>query len=187
MFVIGLVGEKGSGKGAFAKILEEVAKPKQVVPVRTSGLVRETLDMWHIQPTRVHLQKLAVIMDQTYGVGTLAEATYQRAIKVEADIIIIESIRWDADVALIRRFPKNVLVYITAPPAVRHVSTISRGEKMGESETTFEQFMEEEKAENEIHIPRIGALADYTIRNEGTIEQYKKAITDCYQKHIIEQ
>ena len=177
--VIGLVGEKGSGKGTFARLFAEAAPDKKNVAMRFSDILRETLDIWHIPTTRTNLQKLAVVMDEALGAGSLSNAIYERVIGMHADIVILDGVRWETDVALIRRFSKNLLIYVTASPEMRYRRTLVRGENAGERETSFEQFMQEELAANETGIPRIGADADCVIRNQGTVEEYKSAIVEC--------
>ncbi len=178
MFVIGLVGEKGSGKGTFAKHLAETAMPKSVLSVRFSDILYDTLALWGISPSRENLQKIAVVIERGFGAGTLANAVARRLAKLEADIIIVEGVRWDSDEALIRSLPNNTLVYVTAPAEIRYARTVKRGEKAGESETSFEQFMREEKALNELNIPLIGARADYKIVNDGSVASYQAAIVE---------
>lgn len=182
--VIGLVGEKGGGKGTFAAHLAECAGGRKVVSTRFSDLLRETLDLWHISPSRANLQKIAVVMDDGFGAGTLSNAIYERVTNINADITVIDGVRWETDAALIRRFENNLLIYITANPQSRFARTVARAEKAGERETSFEQFMQEEQAANELLIPKIGARADGVINNEGTIEEYKKEIADFYQSRI---
>ncbi|MEK7627961.1 MAG: hypothetical protein AAB421_00895 [Patescibacteria group bacterium] len=174
--VIGLIGEKGGGKGTFAIHLASAISPRTLKVVRFSTLLRETLDMWHLSPTRANLQKIAVVMDDAFGVGTLANATYERVAQVTADVVLLDGVRWDSDLALVRRFPKNALVYITASPEVRYARTVTRGEKVGESETSFEQFMREEQAANEVHIARLAESADQVIKNDGDIDSFARAV-----------
>ncbi len=180
MIVIGLVGEKGSGKDKFAEFLARIAQSRRVVTAGFSDILYETLSRWGISPTRVNLQKLPVAMDGAYGVGTLASAVALRLEKIDADVLVVRGIRWDPDVALIRRLPNNSIVYVTASASVRYARTLARGEKAGETETTFEQFMREEQATNEINIPRIGASADYKIVNEGTLADYESEVARVY-------
>lgn len=176
MLVIGLVGEKGSGKGTFAARVADIAKDKCVVAMRFSDLLRETLDAWSIPTTRRNLQLLAEVFENSFGMGTLSHAVYEGVMKIDADVVILDGVRWETDAKLIRSFPQNKLLYITAPPAVRYERSILRGENVGEKKTTLEQFMEEEQAVNEILIPRIGATADHVIRNDGTMGAYNAAI-----------
>jgi uridine kinase len=174
--VIGLVGEKGSGKGTFAAHISEIQPEKRIISLRFSDLLRETLDLWHIPSTRMNLQKIVVIMEETFGTGLLSNAIYERISKLDADIVIVDGVRWKTDVSLIRRFKNNFLVYVTASPQIRYRRTVARAEKDGESDASFEQFEREEQAKNELLIPKIGADADYTIKNEGTVEEFRVAI-----------
>lgn len=177
MIVIGLVGEKGSGKETFTKFLEEVSDRK-IAHVRFSDLLKETLELWSIPHSRENLQKLAVVMNQGYGEGTLSNAMFERLKNIKADIIVIDGVRWESDVELVRRFPKNFLIYITADLKTRYERLKKRGEKEGESTTTFEQFVSEENAANELLIPKIGEEADFKIENNSSFEQLKQKIRE---------
>ena len=181
-FIVGVTGEKGSGKDTFISLLSEVARGKSVKSVNFSQILRETLDAWGIPCTRANLQTLPVIMDKAYGVGTLSNAVYARALKVDADIVVLTGVRWPTDVELVRRFPKNRLVYVTASPRVRYERLHARGENVGEKETLFEQFMQEEQAANEVGIPILGASADYKMKNETTVEAFREAVEKFYRQ-----
>lgn len=174
MTVIGLVGEKGGGKGTFSEMLAaEAPRGVRCAWVRFSDLLRETLDMWSLPHTRQNLQELSRIMNVTYGSGTLANATRQRIARCDADIVVLDGVRWEADRALIRSFPQNLLVYVTARPEVRYARIRGRGENADDARAGLAQFMAEEQAVAEIDIPRIGATADIRIVNEGTVEQFR--------------
>lgn len=117
-------------------------------------------------------------MNQGYGEGTLSHAIFERIKNLKADIIIIDGVRWESDVELVRIFPKNYLIYITADLKTRYERLKKRGEKEGEEETTFEQFVSEENAANELLIPKIGKGADFKIENNGSFEELKKEVRE---------
>jgi dephospho-CoA kinase len=173
--VIGLVGEKGSGKGTFVKFFSQIAQEKglSVVSVKSSDILSETLSSWGIDLTRSNLQQLAIIMNAKYGDTTLSHAVEMRITRLlhSHDIVIYDGIRWNSDVAMVRKFSNNMLVYITAPSEVRYNRTRLRKEKVGEDIASFEQFMEEEKVSTETDIPRIGGSADVKIVNNSTEDQ----------------
>lgn len=186
MLVIGLVGEKGSGKGTFAATLERIVQSgTRIARVRMSDVLRETLDLWHLPHTRANLQTLSKAMDTEFGNGTLAHAIGHRIAAADASIVIVDGVRWEADRLLLRSFGRNLLVYVTASPRIRYERTCARGENAMESSTTFAQFLEEERATSEQAIPRIGVTADATIVNGGTIEEFTAAIRACYEQHIV--
>lgn len=182
--VIGVVGEKRSGKETFVKLLQEIAQDKKIKHSRFSDILFETLSFWNIPSTRQNLQKLAVIMDQGYGAGTLTRAVEQRIARERADIIILDGVRWQTDIEMVRRFPNNLLVYITAEPIVRYERTKTIKEKAGEDSTTFEQFIAEEQAPNETQIPIIGNGANFKIANNGSLEEFRKKVEEFYLRFV---
>jgi dephospho-CoA kinase len=174
MQIIGLVGEKGSGKDTFSKYLTEISD-KKIAHIRFSDLLKETLKLWDIELTRANLQKLAQLLED-FGPGTIAHGLEKQIQKTEAEIIILDGIRWKPDIELLKKFPNHKLVYITANPKFRFERLKSRGEKVGESEMSYEQFLKEETAPNEVLIAEIGADADLKIVNNGSIEEFDQEI-----------
>lgn len=174
MVVIGLVGEKGGGKGTFSEMLAaEAPRGVRCARVRFSDLLRETLEQWALPITRQNLQNLSKVMVEMYGADTLSHATAQRIQRTDADIVIVDGVRWEEDRKLIRSFPQNILVYVTAKPEVRYARIRGRGENADDARAGFTQFMAEEHAVSELDIPRIGATADIRIVNEGTVEEFR--------------
>ena len=182
--VIGLVGEKGGGKGTFTNLLREIATGKSIGCKRSGDVLLETLKIWNITPNRTNLQKLAVIMDKTYGAGALTGAVQKRIIEDPSDITVFDGVRWTSDAQMIRQFSPNFLIYITADARTRYERTKLRKEKAGEENASFEQFLKEEKAETEIFISRIGEAADVKINNNGSLEELKERVADFYENHI---
>jgi dephospho-CoA kinase len=179
MQIIGLVGEKGSGKDTFAKYLQEISE-KKIAHIRFSDLLKQTLKLWDLPLTRANLQKLAQVLEN-FGAGTVAHGLEKQIQETDAEIIILDGIRWKPDVELLQKFPEHKLVYITADPKLRFERLKSRGEKIGESEMTYEQFLEEERAPNELLIAEIGSEADAKIENNGPIEEFDEDIRKFYE------
>ena len=186
MLVIGLVGEKGGGKGTAVRLIAEALPPgTRCVGVRFSDILREALTLWHLPHTRANLQDLSKIMDAQFGNGTLAHAMGHRIASIDADVVVLDGVRWEADRLLIRSFVTNLLIYITASTRVRYERLRSRKENAKEHETSFEQFLEEEQATSELAIPAIGATADVRITNEGALDAYVEQIQRCCAERVL--
>jgi dephospho-CoA kinase len=181
---IGLVGEKGSGKDTFAEILKKVVTDHSITRSRSSAILAETLDVWNLPKTRHNLQYMAIVMEEGFGRGTLTQALKKRILEVTEDIVVFDAVRWYTDIDLVRSFPKNLLVYITAPVGVRYERTKARNEKVDEAQATFDQFMKDELVATERDIPNIGAKADVKIENSGNLEQFEAAIREFYQQKV---
>jgi dephospho-CoA kinase len=181
--IIGVVGEKGAGKATFTNILTEVTAGRFTVGTEVfSGILYETLRLWDIPTTRSNLQNLSIIMRNQYGPDVLTHAIQQRVKNKSEDIIILDGVRWQADYDLIRSFEFNFLVYVSADPKIRWERLQKGSLKVGERQASWEQFLEEEKAETEIQIPEIGAKADFKIDNNKLIEDYRKQVKSFFDK-----
>lgn len=182
--LIGLVGEKGSGKGTFAKVFTEYAGGATVERVGFSDFLKKGLTLWSLPDTRANLQKLAIAMNEAYGPDTLANAVRPSLAKHAADIVILDGVRLEADVRLVRSFPKNFLVYITADPHVRYERTRLRKEKEGEASATFEEFIAQEQVRTETLIPSIGKQADFSIVNNGGLGEFRHQIKNFFDAYV---
>lgn len=184
---IGLVGEKGSGKETFVKIIKEITGEVKVMHCRFSDVLKETLIIWGLDLTRKNFQILPQVMRPGYGMDVLSQAVKKRALEagIEKEIIILDGIRWLEDVQMLRILPNNILVYVTADMLVRYERVKNRKGKAGEQNMTFEQFYSEEKEATEILIPKIGQEnANLKIENNGTLEEFEKKVKEFYEMVI---
>ncbi len=180
--ILGLVGEKGAGKETFVKILKENLHNKSISHYHFSDILSQTLSLWNLPLSRINLQTLAISMVSSFGPFSLANAMKERMISDKSDIIIIDGIRWEADLSMLRSFPKNFLIYITASPQIRYQRIISRNEKKDEGKTTYQQFLNEEKSQTETSIGSISQKADITIQNETTLDHLAHQVKDALQQ-----
>jgi dephospho-CoA kinase len=181
-YIIGVVGENGAGKDTFTTFFRAAAAPMSVSKLHFSDVLTQTLNLWGISVTRSNLQNLAIIMDRQYGKGSLTRATEARIKKQQADIVVIEGVRWKTDVPMIRSFKNSILVYITAIPKIRFERMRLRGKKEDEAKKTYKQFLVEEKAKTETDIPEIGAKADVKIENNGSLEEFRLKVEEFYDQ-----
>ena len=85
-------------------------------------------------------------------------------------IIVIDGIRYQNEVQMLRSFKDNLLLYIDLPDETRYERCIKRGSR-GESHITFEEFLAQESKETEKHIDEIKKQADFILDNSGSTEK----------------
>lgn len=190
--IIGLVGQQGAGKETLVHALEPhlAAQGLSVAHVRFSDVLRETLTLWGIPHGRENEQLLARLMaaDTGFKAGALTRATAARIGTLTADVIFIEGVRWITDETMVRALNSDtrraLIVYVVAGAQTRFERIKARN-RSGASTTSWEDFCRQEQAENEIYIADIGSRADVTLANEGSREDFEKAIGDLYQGTIL--
>jgi dephospho-CoA kinase len=179
--VIGLIGEKGSGKGTVSDYLVE---KYGAVHYGTSKILRRTLEDLHVPITRDNLVKLALVLKEGYGPSIIIDSLIHDMEKNGSDIIIADGIRMHGDVDPFRvRYGKNFfLTYVTADLRLRYERTKSRKEKEGEDKTTFQEFLEEEGKLTEVSIHEIGKTADFKLNNGKTADDLKLQVDKMMKK-----
>ena len=100
----------------------------------------------------------------------------------DQDIIIIDGIRRVEDIVALEPSPMFTLLAIDVPAPLRYERIKGRGEKIGEQNTTWEQFLNDENAPTEITIPEVMARASKTISNTGSREEFEKSIRSLMQE-----
>jgi dephospho-CoA kinase len=179
--IIGLIGEKGAGKGTVSDYLLE---KYGAVHFGTSKILRRTLEDLHLPVTRDNLVKLALVLKEGYGPSVIIDSLIQDMEKSDADLIIADGIRMHGDVEPFqKKYQENFyLVYVTADLRLRYERTKARKEKEGEENATLEQFLEEEGKLTEISIHEIGRRAEFKMNNNGTAEELKKQTDEMMDK-----
>lgn len=182
--IIGIVGENGGGKDSFAKAVAGYRPDITVESFRSSDILLETLNAWSIPATRHNFQALAVAMDNTFGKGMLSRAMDLRMRQSKASVVIWNGVRWASDVEVIRSFEHHLLLYLTAEPELRYQRLNGRGEKVDEVGMSYDQFLQEEQAPTEREIPKIGATADLTFHNNGSLDAFMGQVKSFCDQHI---
>ncbi|MDO8429525.1 MAG: hypothetical protein Q7S88_02755, partial [Candidatus Daviesbacteria bacterium] len=126
-------------------------------------------------------------MRQAFGNDIVAKALQKRLEDSKYDIAIIDGVRYKEDADLVRSFPQNLLVYITANTEVRFKRISQRTEKVGEKGVSLEQFLKEEEAPTEMPIKSTGQNADIKITNNGTILDLKNSVEEFTKNPLFSQ
>ncbi|MDP3973792.1 MAG: AAA family ATPase [Candidatus Daviesbacteria bacterium] len=184
--VIGLVGEKGSGKQTFVNFLKAILPNLNIRQIRISDILAQTLILWDIPISRANEQKLAFIMNNTFGQTSLAHAAKFSAEDNHSDIVIFDGIRKKSEMNLVKKMPNSLILYITAEQKLRFKRLRKRSEKVGEAGLTFEQFLLEEGNIREKDIPHLGKEADIELENNNSLAEYKMKIKDFCKNKLLQ-
>lgn len=183
MLVIGLVGEKGSGKQTFVNFFKSLYPNLNIRQVRFSDILAQTLILWDIPLTRSNLQRLSLLMNEAFGAEALANAAKFSIEGDRADVIILDGIRREAELKLVKEMKNNTVIYVTADSDLRYKRLKLRSEKVGEVGLTFAQFLSEENSKAEAEIPKLSKKADIKVENNGSKEEFKHKVKMIYSKY----
>lgn len=165
--IIGLVGETGSGKDTVAN---HIHKKYDITLRRFASPLKKTLRFFVNKASKADHSWLYGVLKERFGEDVLHNALRKEIRTLDRDVICVNGLRMPRDEEFIRSFPHNAIIYVTADQKLRWKRTVNRGEKADDNQS-FEDFQAfEASAETEKAVPQIGARADYTINNTGTLD-----------------
>ena len=181
--LIGIAGPTASGKTTVAARLEKDHGARRL---RYSEILAEIARERGLDPDdKETLQDLFTSIRAERGENWLTEAMKERAVKVDAPILVIEGNRRQVDIDTLKevagaRGEDLKFIFIDASEEVRRKRYNERMEKQGDSVVTVEEFGELEKdpAEDEIGILRDFAKTEgtYIDTDQHTVEETMKII-----------
>jgi len=177
--IIGLVGEISAGKTTITDYLKE---KNNAISFRFSDMLRDVLDRMYIEKNRKNLQGISTILRQEFGDDTMSRVIAEDVKNSTEDFIIIEGIRRPTDITYLREVPEFKFVAVNADKELRYKRLIERSENADDKTKTWEQFQEDGKQEAESKVKEIANQADFTIDNNGTLEELYKQIDEIINK-----
>lgn len=182
MKVIGVVGLNGSGKDEVVNYLNR----QYGVPLISVGdIVREIANKEGIEPTRDNLDAITKRYFNQFGEGYFVKQVVEKIRSNNWKTVGISGIRSPKDIAIVKEaFNQDFIlthVYIS-DSKVRYDRISKRGSKRDQS--TFEEFIKQDKISQELfHIQDAIKLADYSIANDGSLEDMHKSIDALIKKN----
>ena len=171
--IIGLSGQIASGKEVVKKHLE---KYYNGVSFKFSDVLRKILKDLDVPAERDNIIRLSTFLRQAYGEDLLARALTKQVSETGGDLVIVDGIRRLADIKYLKHLDNFYLIAIDAKLELRYQRVLSRAENPGDEEKSWEEFLADEGKETEMTIPAVMAKADYTLENNGTLEELKEQI-----------
>jgi dephospho-CoA kinase len=167
MKVIGIIGSKGSGKDTLASY---ISKKYGAGHHAHSEILSDLLTIIRVPKTRMNKIKL-VQLRKAFGENVLINALNKKLVQENRDTQVITGIRFDNELENIRQYDRNLVIYIDAPLEKRFEWQKERKQYAGDEDMSFEEFVRiGEKEETEIHIQRLGQLADHRIENDADLQ-----------------
>jgi dephospho-CoA kinase len=184
MKIIGVIGKNGAGKDEVLKYLRD----KYDVPFLSTGdIVREIAASEGKEPTRPNLQAISDRYFNERGEGCFVRMVVDKIRENGWKAAGISGVRSLKDVDIL----KNVLggkfvlinVYVSDTMA-RFERMFKRGE--GRDAKVYEDFVKQDKAEEKLfHIDKAESEADYSLSNDGTLEDLHSAIDKLVEEGLL--
>lgn len=179
--VIGLVGETGSGKDTVAHYIK---RKYGAHDLRFSLPMKKALKLFFERPNKTDQAWFYQVLKERFGEEIL-HLGIKRFIEQHSGIMSINGLRMPNDFEFVKSFENGYVIYITANQELRWKRAYSRGEKADDKQS-LEDFNEfESTTETEKAVPEIGAKADFTIKNETTMDDLLNQVDDAMKKILI--
>lgn len=171
--VIGLIGETGSGKDTFCERVKKTVK-ESVFCFRFSDILSEILIILFGEVKKEDQQWLGKVLREQYGNDILARAMSKKIKNIGNGFIILNGIRYWEEFEMVKKLGGKNL-YITADQKIRWQRINKRGEKVDDF-SSYDKFLEKERAKTEILVPELGQKADFKIKNNGSRDDFYKEV-----------
>lgn len=179
--IIGLTGRIASGKRTFTDYFKKKGFNKYVA----SDTIKEEAKKRGLEIKRKNLQDIGNLIRKQEGAGALARRIIEKT--KSGENFIIKGIRNPAEIEEIRKIKNSYIVAIDAPQELRFKRVLSRKRDI-DSSITWEEFLKSDEREYDEGIPsglRIREcmeMADFTITNDSSLEDFNKKIEEVYNK-----
>ncbi len=151
----------GAGKSTIAEGL----KPKGYDIINMGNAVREEATKKNLEPTRSNLGKLMLELREKNGPGAIAELIKPQIESSTANVILIDGVRSNDEIQVLRKFGHVKLLAIHASTDTRFNFLQNRGRP--DDPQTKDHFEERDNRELGVGISNPIALSDYAISNIG--------------------
>ena len=178
--IIGITGTNGAGKGTVVDYL----KQKGFKHYSASGFIAEEVKKRGLPINRDTLNEVGTDLRRTHHPTYIMQTLYDRA-RVDGGNAIIESVRGVAGAQMLKE-EGAVLLAVDADRQVRYERVVKRGSE--KDHVSFERFCEQEDRELEqneefaMNINGVMRIVDYTLKNNGTLEELHAQIDDVLKQ-----
>lgn len=171
---VGLTGPNASGKGEVSRLLADEGFSQHSL----SDVVREEATRQGLDHSRESLIQIGTWLRQQFGSGVLAE----RMVPLLEDRSVVDSIRNQGEIAVLRGLPGFHLLGVDAPIELRFERSRLRA-RSGDG-LTLEEFRRKESLELSGEGPGQQlefclSLADVIVLNDGTLQDLRLRVREA--------
>lgn len=159
--IVCLTGMPGAGKSTIASGL----KTKGYTIINMGDAVRTEAKNRNLEPTGQNLGKLMLELREKNGQGAVAELIKPQIENSESDVVVIDGIRSNAELNVLRKFGTVKLLAVHASTDTRFDFLQKRGRS--DDPKSKNNFNERDKRELGVGISNSIALADESISNNN--------------------
>jgi len=156
-----LTGMPGAGKSTIAEGL----KSKGYEIINLGNAVRDEAKKRNLDPTRENLGKLMLELREKNGPGAVAELVQIKIKSSTANVMLIDGIRSNDEIQVLKKFGTVKLLAIHASTDTRFDFLQKRGRS--DDPQTKEHFEERDNRELGVGISNSIALSDFALSNIG--------------------
>ncbi|MCX8172489.1 MAG: AAA family ATPase [Archaeoglobaceae archaeon] len=174
--IIAFVGYPLSGKSTAAEVAKEFGIPVVVM----GDVIREEAISRGIEPNSENLGRIANELREREGMDAVAKRCISK-IRSLGSIVLVDGIRGIAEVQTFKKaFEDFVLIAIESPPELR----FERAKRRGRSDDvlTIEDLYERDRREESWGLKKAIEVADFTIENTGSIEDFRDKVHALLKK-----
>ena len=182
--VLAAVGKNGTGKDYF---LEYVAKKYNLPMISIGDVVRELAAKDGLELVRENLHKTSKKYMDEFGQTFFPEQIVKKIKESGSPVYLVSGIRPLSDVKFLKEAfgDQFILVdVVISEDTVRYERMLARGsDRDGNS---IEKLQDYDTGEEKLfHTSETEKMADYVIKNDGTVEDFYAAIEEFYNNFLM--
>ncbi|WP_455392230.1 AAA family ATPase [[Eubacterium] cellulosolvens] len=174
MFVLGLIGMPGSGKGECANQARETG----ITVINMGDLIRERAMDLNLELNDENIGSLAHTEREKFGYNIWAKRTLERINELNLeknDLIIIDGIRGDAEVLVFREAFGERFHTVAIKMSDEKRFELLKHRNREDAPESMEEFMVRDERESKWGIRNALEDADYVLFNTGTLGDLKNS------------
>ena len=174
--ILGITGTNGAGKGTVVEYL----KTKGFEHFSARALLVEEIERRGLPVDRTSMREVGNELRKTYGPAYIIETLYARAKEAGGDALV-ESVRAVAEARFLKEQGARIIA-VDADRKSRYERIVARG--TATDTLSFEEFCKQEDREMnapdewDMNVFGVMARADYTITNDGTVEELRAKVDE---------